>query len=105
MIYFVIAASVPETIANSDAGTVEGPGGMRIGITQDKGRQRTSGGSRRRRPGDHFRDLRAESISSRLWRPLAHDDPPSHGHRGSIFDRSRAGVYRDHLVGVLEVSA
>jgi len=37
VIYFVIAASVPEMIANSDAGTIEGPGRMRIGITQDKG--------------------------------------------------------------------
>ena len=35
VIYFVIAASVPETIANSDVGTIEGPGGMRIGITRD----------------------------------------------------------------------
>jgi hypothetical protein len=35
VIYFVIAASVPETIANGDRGTIDGPGGMRIGITRD----------------------------------------------------------------------
>ena len=36
LMYFVIAASVPEEIANRDVGTVEGPGGMRVGITRDK---------------------------------------------------------------------
>ena len=34
VIYFVIAASVPEQIANRSAGTIEGPGGMRSGITE-----------------------------------------------------------------------
>ena len=34
VIYFVIAASVPEAISSRDTGSVTGPGGMRIGITE-----------------------------------------------------------------------
>lgn len=38
VIYFVIAASVPDDLATSQAGSVSGPGGMRIGVTETGGR-------------------------------------------------------------------
>ena len=34
VIYFVIAASVPDAISISDAGSISGPGGMRVEITE-----------------------------------------------------------------------
>lgn len=34
VIYFVIAASVPDEMSISDAGSISGPGGMQIGITE-----------------------------------------------------------------------
>lgn len=42
VIYFVIAASVPDEIATSQTGSVAGPGGMRIGITETDGDKRVS---------------------------------------------------------------
>jgi hypothetical protein len=37
VIYFVIAASAPEGTVNRDSGSIAGPGGMRIGITETGG--------------------------------------------------------------------
>jgi hypothetical protein len=37
VIYFVIAASVPEELSTSQTGSVAGPGGVRIGVTETDG--------------------------------------------------------------------
>lgn len=42
LIYFVIAASVPDEIATSQPGSIAGPGGMRIGVTEMDGDRRIS---------------------------------------------------------------
>ena len=41
VIYFVIAASVPDEMAIRDAGSISGPGGMRVGITDTDGEERS----------------------------------------------------------------
>lgn len=38
LLYFVIAASAPEEVTTRESSTISGPGGMRIGITDDDGR-------------------------------------------------------------------
>src|SRR5688500_19690704 len=45
VIYFVIAASVPDDLATSQTGSVSGPGGMRIGVTDtgDRSEERRVG--------------------------------------------------------------
>lgn len=40
VIYFVIAASVPDDLSTGDVGSVSGPGGVRIGVTETDGDQR-----------------------------------------------------------------
>ena len=46
VIYFVIAASVPDELAGAQVGSVAGPGGMRIGVTETDGDKRMAAGDR-----------------------------------------------------------